>query len=402
MLKNYLTVALRALRRNSTYSIVNVVGLTLGMTCCALIMILVHHEWSFDRFHEDSEQIHRTYFEWKNPDGVWSYQAMMTPEFTESIRGEFPQIERATTYVTGQQNLKVGEDVVRQQLAEVHNDFFSMFSFPLLAGDKDQVLLSPDEMVITASLATTLFDVGPGTWSDALGKTVSITRSGTTYDFGVTGVLEDIPANSSITLNAAISFENYERLRIGGNNWGGRVSTYLQLTPGTTGADIESASLPFVDREFGSYIEALSSRDMLAEGDDAYGMRLQSLNKVHSSMAVFLPYEVNPHNPTYSLILGGIAVLILLIACINFMTLSVGQSTSRAREVGVRKVLGAHRSQLAAVVRFSGRCYTQPFCTIPNSCIKCACHTCCGCWLDCRRISCSDSVQFPAIPSVER
>ena len=346
MLKNYITVALRALRRNTTYTFVNVVGLALGMTCCALIMILVYHEWSFDRFHENGDSIYRTYFQWETPSGDLQYQAMMTPEFTETFRTEFSGIERATPYVSGNQNLEIGDEVRSYQVAEVHNDFFSMFSFPLLAGNINSVLLSPDEMAISSEVAASVFGVGPSNWESVLGKTISISREENTYDFSVAGVFETIPANSSLTLDIAISFENYERLRLGGNNWGGRVSTYAQLTNPEAAASILEASTPFVEREYGQYIEALWGADQLAEGSDKYGFHLQPLYEVHSDVDVWHPYEAAAHDPTYSYILSGIGLLILLIACINFMTLSVGQSAGRAREVGVRKVLGAHRSQL--------------------------------------------------------
>ena len=111
MLKNYLTVALRALRRNSTYTVVNVVGLALGMACCALILVLVYHEWSYDQFHENADNIHRTYFQWQNPEGEKSYQSMMRPEFTEEIRTESPQVLRASTYVASFQNLEFGDQI---------------------------------------------------------------------------------------------------------------------------------------------------------------------------------------------------------------------------------------------------------------------------------------------------
>jgi len=346
MLKNYLTVALRALRRNTTYTFVNVTGLALGMACCALIMMLVHHHWSFDRFHDDADRIYRTYFQWQDPDGDVQVQAMMTPEFTETFREAFPQVERATPYVAASQNLEVGSDVTRLRVAEVHNDFFQMFNFPIVAGDAADALLSPDNMVITRSSAVSLFGVPEDNPADALGRTVSITRAENTYDFTVVAVSEDVPSTSSITYDVAINFENYERLRLGGNNWGGRVSTYALLVPGATGATVEAASGDFVDQIFGPYVEALRGSEQLAEGDDAYSFNLQPLTELHATLDVWVPYETAQHNPTYSMILGGIGLLILLIACINFMTLSVGQSSGRAREVGVRKVLGAHRFQL--------------------------------------------------------
>ena len=346
MLKNYLTVALRALRRNTTYTVVNVTGLALGMTCCALIMMLVHHHWSFDRFHENSDRIYRTYFKWQDPDGNVNIQAMMTPEFPETFRDAFPQVERATPYVTGNQNIEVGEDVTRLRVAEVHNDFFQMFSFPIIAGDGQEALMSPDNMVISRSSAVALFGVPEDNPAGAVGRTVSITRAENTYDFTVVAVSEDVPSTSSIVFDVAINFDNYQRLRLGGNNWGGRVSTYVLLVPGATGATVVEAATEFLEQTFGSYIEALRGSEQLAEGDDSYSFNLQPISELHSTLEVWIPYEAAQHNPMYSLILGGIGLMILLIACINFMTLSVGQSSGRAREVGVRKVLGAHRFQL--------------------------------------------------------
>ena len=346
MLQNYLTVALRALRRHPTYTVVNVTGLALGMTCCALILMLVHHHWSFDLFHENQDRIYRTYFEWSDPDGNTQIQAMMTPDFTEAFREAFPQVERTTPYVAAHQNLEVGDDVTGFRVAEVHNDFFHMFSFPIVAGDAMTALESPDNMVLTASTAMSLFGLGESEVAEAVGRTVSITRAENTYDFTVAAISRDVPSTSSITYDVAINFENYERLRLGGNNWGGRVSTYALLTSGSTGADVVAASTEFVDQRFGPYVDALRGSDRLAEGDDAYGFHLQPISELHTTPEVWVPYEASQHNPTYSWILGGIGIMILLIACINFMTLSVGQSSSRAREVGVRKVLGAHRGQL--------------------------------------------------------
>jgi len=346
VIQNYLLVALRSLKRNATYTVVNVVGLSIGMACCALIMILVYHEWSYDRFHENGPDLYRTYFQWQELDGTMGYQAMMTPGFTEEFRSEFPQVQRATPYVTGNQNLEAEGEISRHLVAEIHNDLFSMFSFPLLAGDASQVLLGTDEMVISAQLAESKLGIKDGNWNEALGRTISITREQVQYDFNVVGVFQDIPSNSSVQMDAALSFTNYGRLQLGGNNWGGRVTTYVQLIPDSTPEAILTAAGPFTDRSFGKYIDALRDAERLATDSEPYGFELQSLSDMHTSTEVFMPYEKPAHDPVYSYILGGIGLLILLIACINFMTLSVGQSAGRAREVGVRKVLGAHKFQL--------------------------------------------------------
>lgn len=346
MLTNYLKVALRSLRKQKVYSLVNVFGLAVGMASCVLILMLVWHEWSFDRFHDNADSIYRTYLEYKNPDGELNYQAMMTPTFTESLSESFPVIREASPFVASQQDLQVGEDFFRQRLAEVDTDFFEMFSFPLIAGDATSSLDVRTSMVVTEELAGTMFNLEQGRESEAVGRVVSITRNDITYDFTVEGVVQNFPNNSSIVFDAAISFENYENIRLGGNNWGGRVSTYIQIEEGVSGAEMESSLRSWADTEFGSYVDDLRQNSRLIEAENAYALRLQPLTEMHSDPDVWVPYEVQAHNPLYSIVLASIGLLILLIACINFMTLSLGQSTGRAREVGMRKVLGAFKGQL--------------------------------------------------------
>jgi len=346
MLKNYLTVAVRSLRKNKVYSSVNLVGLAVGMASCILIFMLVWHEWSFDRFHENVDDIYRTVLAYDKVDGERGYQAMMTPTFTESFRESFPSIERATPYVAGGIDLEVGDDTHRQRLAEVHSDFFSLFSFPLLVGDKETILDDPASMVISSEMAMKFFDLDAEDINRAMGKAVTISRQGEAYNFTVSGIVEVFPVNSSHSFDAAISFENYGNIRLGGNNWGGRVSTYVQLSEGISNESLGTALQSFARTEFASYVSDMQQATYMAMGDNAYTFVLQPLNEMHLTPDIWVSYETAPHNPTYSYILGGIGLLILLIACINFMTLSVGQSTRRAREVGMRKALGAYRGQL--------------------------------------------------------
>jgi putative ABC transport system permease protein len=347
MLRNYLNIALRNLRKHPLYTTINVSGLAVGMACCLLIFMLVRHEWSYDRFHANADRIYRTTIEYVAPDGEVNYQNMMFPDFTPLLEDEFPAIEQATRFVQGSQDFQVGNDFYRQLMVEVDPDFFTMFTFPLRAGDPGSALDDPSGMVITEEVATAFFGVRDGSYSDALGETVSITREDQTYDFIVTGVAANPPNNSSLDFEVAISFENYDNIYLGGNNWGGRTSTYVLLPPEQDPAELEEALVPFVDTQFADYQEGLRNNNYLAEGDDAFQMHLQPLAELHLSPDVWAPYEASPHNPLYSYILAGIGLLVLLIACINFMTLSVGRSTERAREVGMRKALGANRGQLA-------------------------------------------------------
>ena len=345
MLRNYLTIALRALKRRKAYTFINVFGFAVGMASCLLIFMLVRHEWSYDRFHHNADHIYRTSIRYVAPDGEVSYQNMMFPDFTPQLVNEFPAIEHATRYVQGGQDLRVGDDFYRQEMVEVDAPFFEIFSFPFLAGDPATALADPSGMVITAETAEAFFQLDSN-YERALGRRVSLTRSEVQYDFAVTGVVENLPNNSSFQFDVAISFENYDNIYLGGNNWGGRTSTYVLLGDDQDPATLETALEPFVETQFSSYIEALQDNGSLAEHDEAFKMHLQPLAQLHQQPDLWVPYEVNPHEPLYSYVLAGIGLLILLIACINFMTLSVGLSESRAREVGMRKVLGAQRGQL--------------------------------------------------------
>ncbi|GAB5519400.1 MAG: ABC transporter permease [Rhodothermales bacterium] len=345
MFKNYLTIALRTFRKHASYTAINVTGLAVGMACCVLIFLLVRHEWTYDTFHANADRIYRTYAPYTDPGGDVQIQAMMTPDFTSNLSAAFPQIEAATRYVERPQDLEVGDQAYQQRLMEADSSFFHIFTFPFLAGSPETALVDPNEMILSARAVDAMFPDAQG-YADVLGRTVSITRGENTYDFAVAGVIENIPINSSLVFDAAISFENYGRIRIGGNNWGGRTSTYVLLPEGQSAEALEASFPPFVATEFGEYISGLRDAALLAEGEDALQLRLQPLRELHLDTQVWLPYEVQAHNPQYSYILGGIGLLVLLIACINFMTLSVGRSASRAREVGLRKVLGAARPQI--------------------------------------------------------
>lgn len=346
MLQNYFKIAVRNLRNHQAYTIINVSGLAVGMACCLLIFMLVRHEWSYDRFHEHTDRIYRTTIPYTAPDGTVNYQNMMFPDFTPLLAESFPAIEHATRFVQGSQDIQVGNEFFQQTMVEVDPPFFQIFSFPLLAGDPITALRDPSGMVITEEVAEAFFGVEAGRYAEALGQTVSISRNDVVHDFTITGVAETPPKNSSLQFEVAISFENYEEIYLGGNNWGGRTSTYILLKPEEDPAAFEEALQPFVATQFADYQEALRANEMLAEGDGVFQMRLQPLREMHLEPEVWMPYETAAHDPLYSYILGGIGLLVLLIACINFMTLSVGRSTRRAREVGMRKVLGAQRSQL--------------------------------------------------------
>lgn len=346
MFQNYLKIALRNFAKHKTYSFINVTGLAVGMACCFLLFLFIWNEWSYDGFNERADDIYRLGIELKQSDGSVDYQNMMYPEFTDELVQAYPSIEKATRLVQAEVDFKVGGDFFRHDLAEVDAPFFEIFSFPLLAGDRTTVLLDRNSIVISDEVAKSFFGLEEGHFDQAIGKTVSAVAGDQSFDFTVTGVMRHAPNNSSIQFDAAISFENYDPIRLGGNNWRGRTSTYVLLPEGASSEDMERSLAPFVKTQFAGYFEALRANEMLVDGDDAYHMLLQPLRQLHREPDVWVPYEQPPFDPQYGFILAGIGLLVLLIACINFMTLSVGRSASRTREVGMRKALGAQRLQL--------------------------------------------------------
>ena len=342
MIRNYFLTALRSFRRRPVYATVNVVGLALGMAACVLILTVVHFEWRFDRYHEQADRIYKINLRYVAPDGAPGYQLMMTPDFTPDFKETFPAVSRATRLVQNSVDIRVGGEIFRSMTAEVDPDFFGMFTAPLVEGSARQVLQSPDDMVISRSIAESWF----GSTAAAMGEVATISRGDVNRDFTVAGVFEDFPAWSSIAFDVAISFENYDEIQLGGNNWGGRTSTYALLADGTDAKSFEAGLGPFTATAFAEYIDAMRGAGYMALHEDAFAIELQPLTSVHRSPEVGVRYERAVHNPLYSWILAGIGLLILLIACINFMTLSVGQAATRAHEVGIRKALGANRSQL--------------------------------------------------------
>lgn len=346
MIRNYFLIALRNLGRHKIHGFINIAGLGLGMACCLLLFLLIRHEWSYDRFHENGDRLYRVTIPYQAPDGSISHQNMMFPDFTPQLDAEFPSIAEATRFVQGNLDLRVENEFYRQLAVEVDPGFFEMFSFPLLAGDPPTALDDPGSMVITDEVAEAWFGAGPESYDEALGRTVSITRNEEVYDFTISAVAVSPPANSSLDFEVAFSFENYNDIYLGGNNWGGRTSTYVLLEEGITPAELESALVPFVDVQFADFQQDLRDNGFLADGDDVFRMKLQPLSDMHWEPDVWVPYETNPRDPRYTFILAGIGLLVLIIACINFTTLTLGRSSTRQREVGMRKVLGAHRRQL--------------------------------------------------------
>jgi len=342
MLRNYLTVALRVLVRQRLYAFINITGLALGIACCLLMAILVAHEWSYDRFHERRDRIFRLVSVELRPGGTLDRLTLFAPEIPAALAEAVPGVELATGYSRSGARLAVGQREFRARVALAGPAFLRVFSFPLLAGDPVTALARPDGIVVTESLADKLFgrmDGGPGS---LLGRT--ITAADREMDFVVTGVAANLPQTASIEFSALIPIEHRERF--GGSNRGdASIAVYLQVADNQTANRVESALRSFMPPGLSEYVADLRSWEALAEGEDAFALRLQPLTDVYWDADTASYYEAQG-NRTGVQTLAVIAVIILLLACSNFTTLSAALSSRRAREVGMRKVLGAARAQV--------------------------------------------------------
>jgi putative ABC transport system permease protein len=332
MLFNYLKVAYRYLTKHKGYTIINVLGLAVGIACCILIMQFVKSEWSFDRFHAKSGRLYRAWLEEHYEGNVFTNIVTPIP-LVPVLQQGLPDVQAACRVSGSETAVKYGNTVFNDPVTMVDSNFFELFDFPLREGNINNPFPTPNSLIITEAAAKKYF----GT-SNPIGKNLEIELSKATLLFTVSGVAKNPPLESSVQFDMLIPFSNApyvweERTRT--QAWSNvAVESFFLLKEGVdvkeVNAKIATVMNPLVAKTY---------------KPGAYNVRLQPLADIHFNAT--LPNTVDkPSDPKYSYILATIGILILLIACINFVTLSIGRSVTRALEVGVRKVLGAGRQQL--------------------------------------------------------
>jgi putative ABC transport system permease protein len=333
MFKNYLKTAWRNLWKNKVFSGLNIVGLAIGMAACIVIMLFVFYERSFDRMH--SKNIYRL-------NEVQSFEGMVAPQnvalsmfpMGPTLKAEFPEVKNFTRLddFTDVPLTWEGKKVYMPRMLWTDSTFLQIFDFPLLKGDRNKFLDKPNSIALTQESATKLFGN-----VDPMGKTVMF-YGRDTISFIVTGILGNTPRNSHLQFDGLFSLNtvtNAESMQNWGGNW---LITYLELEKGTDIAALE--------KKFPDYLK----RHMSDENWKNYKLFLQPLKDVHSGSVNITHDYLNfqKFDSSYTYIFSVIALIVLVIACINFMNLSTARSAGRAREVGVRKSIGAGRLQLAA------------------------------------------------------
>ncbi len=332
MLKNYLKIALRNIKHYKAYSFINIFGLAIGMACGILILLFVHFEYSYDRFHEKKDRIHRVAV--KANWGDTRIAQTQTPAIlTQTFYNDYPDVEISLRMRPFSRGVEVRRDEKifnEYQVVSSDPEFFKMFSFPLISGEAESVLKEPNLVVISSSTAKKYFkDIDP------LGHVLTIDGN----DFQVTGVMADMPANSHFHFDMIVSIVTFDG--INSTNWFAcNYRTYVLLREGLSGKDFE-AKFPGIVRRYpfsGNY-------DKWTQNGNFWEFYLQPLTSIHLHSDLSGEFEPNG-NATYVTIFFIIAIFILLLAAVNYMNLSTARSAGRAREVGIRKVAGARRGLL--------------------------------------------------------
>jgi len=326
MIRNYFKIAFRYLQKNKLYSFVNIIGLAIGITSCILIGLYIWHEQSFDRFHKNAERIARVTWEY-NVDDQINKVALTGTKVGPEFKRNFPEVQ---TYVRTMKYPRViaYKDKLFDEKKFFYADsaFFSVFSFPLINGDPAKVLDGPDKMVITQTAAKKYF----GT-ADPVGQTIKVGVK----DFLITGVAADVPDNSQIQFDFVGAFTSLNASKT--EKWNeANYITYLLLN--------NNDNIKSVQSKINNYSRTTLKREMELTGNSYSTYYLEPLTSVHlqSKLDGFEPNG----SMLYIYVLGAVAVLILLIACVNYTNLSTAQSARRGAEVGMRKVLGAGRKQI--------------------------------------------------------
>lgn len=332
MFRNYLKIAWRNLLKNKTFSIINIAGLAIGMAACITIMLFVLYEKGFDGQHKKNIYRLCEVQSWEGMNASQKVALSMYPMAT-ALQREYPEVRNFTRIIQNDHfDLNYGEKrFYLPKMLWVDSTFLQLFDFPLLKGDRRTALQERNSVVLSTSAAAKLF----GT-EDPIGKTVRH-LVGDTLPFTVTGLME-VPQNSHLQFDALFSANTVYNPRWD-QNWGGNwLVTYLELAPG--------ANVAALEKKFPAFLKKYMAEDDRWKG---YELFLQALPDVHAGSTDITHDYANfrKFDRRYTYIFSMIAGIILIIACINFMNLSTARSSERAKEVGIRKSIGAHRYQLA-------------------------------------------------------
>jgi putative ABC transport system permease protein len=354
MIRNYITIALRNLTRNKVYSAINVIGLSIGLAAAMLILLYGKDEVSFDQFHAHNPNIYRVVNQSiaKNGEIIRSdgnSGVFQGPKFKAGI----PEIEDFVRVKSDFRNFKKGTEIIGEELLSVDPSFFNIFTFPMIAGDPKTALIKPNSIVISEEMAKKYFGK-----TDVLNKTIDLIDGDKIEPFIVTGITKKCPQNSSIKFEFLIPQKIDPNELANNENWFNFYqNTFVKTIPNANQKKIEAKMEVVFENDSKVAAKAMAEKYGITEKNIYL---LQPLAKMHLDTKFIASNGLrDASNPMYSYILSCIALFILIIACINFITLTVARSVKRAKEIGVRKVVGGDRKQL--IFQFLGESFLLCF-----------------------------------------
>jgi len=326
MFKNYLTSTLRNIKRQKWYSLITLAGLTIGMTCFILISLYVRYEFSYDRFHKNAHNIYRVLVDTRET-YRGKNQVTVTPgPLATAMMDEFPEVLNTTKVTTRSVKMKYMENTfVESRVYYADPTFLEIFHFPLISGDYKKALVEPSSLLISKDMSEKYFGR-----ENPVGKTIQVGKK----DYNITGVLENIPGNTHFRFDFLASFASLVELRgrervYRWNSWS--YHTYVLLRGQADPLSLEKKLPMFLKKNY--------------REDATQTLRLQPVTDIH--LHTKANFELEPPADIRNIyLLSAIGLFILLIACFNYMNLSTARATTRAKEIGMRKVVGAHRMQL--------------------------------------------------------
>jgi putative ABC transport system permease protein len=340
MFRNYLKTTIRNLWRNKTFSAINIFGLAIGIATCLIIMLFVQNELSYDRFNKKADQTVRVLFRGTVNGGKMN-EANVMPPVAQTLKADYPEVLEATRLRDyGRPRISYGEKSFRDDaFAYVDSNFFSVFTLPFVTGEAITALSQPNSIVVSQAVAEKYFGS-----VDPIGKMLDFKSLNTSYK--ITGVIKNVPVNSHFHFDIFGSMSGLAEAKE--PSWmTSNFYTYLVLPKGYDYKKLE-AKLP---QAFDKYVSpqlqqsmGITMTEFRKKGNDL-GLYLQPITDIHLKSDVL--FDLSPGGDIrYVYIFGAIAIFMLLIACINFMNLSTAGASKRAKEVGIRKVLGSVKSQL--------------------------------------------------------
>ncbi|MEO6851968.1 MAG: ABC transporter permease [Mucilaginibacter sp.] len=346
MIRNYIKIAFRNLLKNKGFTAINVLGLALGLATCLLIVFYVFDELSYDNYNTKADRVYRINYDIKFG-GVQNPYAIVPAAVAAALKADFPEVEQVARfrYRGGNKVKKGNQNIQEDHMVFADNSIFDVFTLPVISGDQANALKDPHTVVLTEDAAKKYFGQTSDGYRSVIGQVLTFNDN---EQFKVTAVIKNVPKQSHFHFDFFISMPTLAESRE--VSWlSNNFTTYILLKPGANYQHLAAKLPDFLRRHAGAQLQSALHQDFATfeKSGNFLKFSLMPLKDIHLRAAMLDELEANG-DITYVYIFSAIAIFVLLIACVNFMNLSTARSANRAREVGVRKVLGSPRKYLVA------------------------------------------------------